>query len=101
MFNKHDEAIRDFTEVIELNPNNAHAHFRRAFSFKAIKEWSKAADDFEEAKDLAPLDPKMVVNYKRIKEVLCIVLCLPGEEPRFTDSEMSIKAKEKRAKLKR
>lgn len=31
----HDDAISDFTQVLILNPGNAHAHFRRAFSYKA------------------------------------------------------------------
>lgn len=32
----HQEAIEDFNNVIRRNPSNAHAHFRRAFSLKAI-----------------------------------------------------------------
>jgi hypothetical protein len=37
MIDEHDKGIEDFTLVIKKNPKNAHAHFRRAFSFKAIK----------------------------------------------------------------
>jgi hypothetical protein len=33
----HKEAVSDFSEVIRLNPKNAHAYFRRAFSLKALK----------------------------------------------------------------
>jgi hypothetical protein len=33
----HKEAVSDFSEVIRLNPKNAHAYFRRAFSSKALK----------------------------------------------------------------
>jgi len=75
--------VDDFNSVVDRNPKNAHAHFRRAFSQKALKKYAEAADDFEKAKDLAPLDPKMVVNYKKLKGVSCIVLCEPGEEPLF------------------
>ena len=32
----HQEAIEDFSNVIRRNPKNAHAHFRRAFSLKAM-----------------------------------------------------------------
>lgn len=81
MIEWHREAVTDFTEVIRLNKNNAHAYFRRAFSLKILKERKAAADDFEKARLLAPLDPKMVVNYKHLKDVSCIVLCEPGEEP--------------------
>ena len=50
MIEHHDKAVADFDEVINKNPKNAHAYFRRAFSHKALKNYSKAADDFEKAK---------------------------------------------------
>ena len=37
MIDYHEEAVEDFTGVIKRNPKNAHAHFRRAFSLKALK----------------------------------------------------------------
>lgn len=37
MINMHEKAVDDFTMVIKRNPKNAHAHFRRAFSLKALK----------------------------------------------------------------
>ena len=37
MIDYHEEAVEDFTGVIKHNPKNAHAHFRRAFSLKALK----------------------------------------------------------------
>jgi tetratricopeptide (TPR) repeat protein len=37
MIELHKEAVDDFTAVIERNKKNAHAHFRRAFSLKALK----------------------------------------------------------------
>ena len=83
MIEDHERAVEDFTAVIRKNPKNAHAHFRRAFSLKALKNYSDAAEDFEQAKSLDPLNPKMVVNYKKLKGVTCIVLCKPGEEKVF------------------
>ena len=80
MIEDHEKAVEDFTSVIKKNPKNAHAHFRRAFSLKALKRYSEAADDFERAKELDPMNPKLVVNYKKLKGVSCIVLCKPGEE---------------------
>lgn len=80
MIEDHEKAVDDFNLLIKKNPKNAHAHFRRAFSQKALKNYSQAADDFEQAKALDPLNPKMVVNYKKLKGVTCIVLCKPGEE---------------------
>jgi tetratricopeptide (TPR) repeat protein len=55
--------------VIKLSPNNAHAYFRRAFSFKQLKNYAQAAEDFEKAKELDPINPLMVVNYKQLKDV--------------------------------
>jgi Tfp pilus assembly protein PilF len=66
--------------VIKNIPKNAHAYFRRAFSHKALKVFSQAAEDFEKAKNLDPLNPALVVNYKKLKTVTCIVLCEPGQE---------------------
>mmetsp|Transcript_106837 Transcript_106837/g.147884 ORF Transcript_106837/g.147884 Transcript_106837/m.147884 type:complete len:84 (-) Transcript_106837:94-345(-) len=83
MIEDHERAVEDFNEVIKKNPKNAHAHFRRAFSLKALGCYAQAADDFEKAKSLDPMNPKMVVNYKKLKGITCIVLCEPGEEKNF------------------
>ncbi len=83
MINCHEESITDFSTVIKKNPKNAHAYFRRAFSQKALKLYNEAAADFEEAKALDPLNQKLVVNYKQLKGITCIVLCRPGEEKVF------------------
>ena len=94
MIEWHKEAVQDFNIVINKNPKNAHAFFRRAFSLKALKvsqplqltslqNYSEAAEDFEQAKNLDPMNPMLVVNYKKLKGVGCIVLCEPGEERIF------------------
>lgn len=83
MIEDHESAVADFTHVISKNPQNAHAYFRRAFSHKQLRLYPEAADDFEKAKRLDPLNPKMVVNYKQLKGMACIVLCKPGEEKVF------------------
>ena len=83
MIDDHENAVKDFDLLIKKNPKNAHAHFRRAFSHKALKNYAQGAEDFEKAKELDPLNPKMVVNYKKLKNISCIVLCKPGEEKTF------------------
>ena len=50
MIEEHERAVEDFNLVIKKNPKNAHAHFRRAFSLKALKYYTEAAEDFEKAK---------------------------------------------------
>ena len=83
MIGEHELAIEDFSSVIKKNPKNAHAYFRRAFSHKAMKQYDDAAEDFEKAKSLDPLNPKLVVNYKKLSGITCIVLCKPGDEKTF------------------
>jgi Tfp pilus assembly protein PilF len=75
MINYHAKAVDDFSSVIYQNPKNAHAYFRRAFSLKALKEFARAAQDFETARTLDPMNPQLLVNYKQLKGVSCIVLC--------------------------
>ena len=48
---EHDKALQDFTRVLEMQPTNARALFRRAFSFKALKCYEEAAEDFEAARE--------------------------------------------------
>ena len=83
MINEHQLAIDDFEAVIQKCPRNSHAFFRRAFSQKALKFYDEAAEDFEMAKELDPLNHKLVVNYKKLNGINCIVLCQPGQEPSF------------------
>ena len=96
MIDYHTEAVTDFNTLIKKNPKNAHAYFRRAFSLKALKvsqghlysslfvqKFTEAVEDFEMAKSLDPHNPQMLVNYKQLKDVSCIVLCKPGEEKFF------------------
>ena len=64
MIDDNENAVKDFDYVVKKNPKNAHAHFRRAFSLKALKRYAEAAEDFEQAKILDQMNPKMVVNYK-------------------------------------
>ena len=73
----------DFDIVIRKSPKNANAYFRRAFSLKALKRYDKAIDDFEKAKQLDPMNESLMVNYKKLKSVQCIVLCEPGDEREF------------------
>lgn len=77
------EALRDFTAVLRMSPVNAHALFRRAFAYKAMKRYDEAAADFEAARAADPDNPHLVVNYSQLHEVDCIVLCAAGEEPDF------------------
>ena len=77
------QAVEDFNVVVRKNPKNANAYFRRAFSLKALKRYDEAIDDFEKAKHLDPMNERLMVNYKKLKGVQCIVLCEPGDEKEY------------------
>lgn len=76
----YDEAIADFSFVLQHNPNNAHACFRRGFAHKALGNLAAAAADFETAKLLDPTNLQLVVNYRELGDTECVILCDPGQE---------------------
>ena len=55
--NELELALNDFNEVISASPLNAHAFFRRAFVYKCLGYFEKAAEDFEKSKNLQPDNP--------------------------------------------
>ncbi|OQR90139.1 hypothetical protein ACHHYP_05782 [Achlya hypogyna] len=77
------EAVADFTTVIDGNPTNAHAHFRRGFAYKALGRHEEAAADLHKARLLDPTNPRLMVNFKELHGTDCIVLCAPGDEKVF------------------
>ncbi len=83
MLEQFDNAIGDFSRVIALNRGHAHAYFRRAFALKAQKMFKEAAEDFERAKELDPLNQLLVVNYKNLKEVNFVEVYEPGEDKSY------------------
>lgn len=79
----YDEAIADFSFVLQHNPNNAHACFRRGFAHKAVGDLAAAAADLEAAKMLDPTNLQLVVNYRELRDTECVILCPPGQEKVF------------------
>ena len=80
LIDNNKEALIDLNKVIEKQPENAYAYFRRAFAFKGLKKYEETADDFETARKLKPDDPKLIINKKQIYEIKYKKLCDPGEE---------------------
>ena len=66
-----------------MQPKNSHAYFGRAFAFKALKKYDEAAEDYEQAKQLDPFNPKLIINPKKIYEIKYIKLCDPGDEEKW------------------
>ena len=48
-----------------------------------MQRYAESVEDFEKARSLKPYDPALVVNYKKLQNVTCIVLCEPGDEKNF------------------
>lgn len=87
---EHERALTDFKRVIDMQPTNARALFRRAFSLKARGMYEEAAEDFEAAKEFAPDDPRLVINYRKVYSVACISLGPAGhEDPNPTGEQPS------------
>jgi tetratricopeptide (TPR) repeat protein len=74
------EALKDFDIVVQLQPRNAKAYFRRAFCYKSLDRFDEAAGDFETARKLDPENPMYLVNYKKIVLTDVIELEEPGDE---------------------
>jgi tetratricopeptide (TPR) repeat protein len=53
-FDRLEDAVGDFTEALELDPNVATAYMNRGFVLNDLKEPTKAAKDFQDALKLRP-----------------------------------------------
>ena len=80
MIGRQHEAITDFTRVLQIHPQSAHAYFRRGFAYKALGHFENAANDFETAKAIAPDNPMLVINYIQLHATPVIELCKAGQE---------------------
>jgi tetratricopeptide (TPR) repeat protein len=86
MLSRHEEAIEDFNDVLDSTPTNSNAYFRRGCSYKFVRDFDRAAMDFELAKQLTPkYDERAILNlnYIGISDVETVVLVASGEEPTF------------------
>jgi tetratricopeptide (TPR) repeat protein len=86
MLSRHEEAIEDFNDVLDSTPSNSNAYFRRACSYKFVRDFDKAALDFELAKQLTPKYEERALlnlNYVGIADIETVILVAAGEEPNF------------------
>jgi tetratricopeptide (TPR) repeat protein len=79
---EYEKALSDFNMVLSHQTANQNAYLGRGFTYKALKKYQLAANDFEQAKILDPLNPKLQLNYLKIHGVQYIKLCEPGFEMR-------------------
>ena len=79
-YGRHSDAILDFTTVLAARPRLANARFRRAFSYKSLGKFDESAKDFEDARQLQPHNPRLVINYFQMQNCPFIELVCPGQE---------------------
>ena len=79
LLDQSESALRDLNEVIKEQEKNAFAFFRRGFAHKALREYDQAAEDFMRARELAPDDPRLIINKKQIYQTKYRKLCEAGE----------------------
>ncbi|GIQ81443.1 hypothetical protein KIPB_002403 [Kipferlia bialata] len=80
----HEQSIDDFSVVLSIQPRNARAHFRRAFSHKAMGNTRQAASDFRSATTLAPDNLAFVVDLQAVSYVPYIEIVPPGNEDDYS-----------------
>ena len=54
--------------------------FPRNFSRRSLGKFDEAAKDFEDARQLQPSNPRLVVNYLQMRDCPFIELVCPGQE---------------------
>ena len=58
------EAITDYDQVLKMNKWNPQVLFRRAFAYKALKNYSAAIADFASAKSMDPANARFNVHHR-------------------------------------
>ena len=59
---KYEAAVRDFDEVIRLNPKSADAFYNRGLAKMKAGKYEDAVDDYSEAMRINPKDPEAPFN---------------------------------------
>jgi Flp pilus assembly protein TadD len=62
-----DEAVRLWTQAVELAPGSAAAHNNLAVAYERQGAWDKAAREYEEALRLDPENARIRGNYESFK----------------------------------
>mmetsp|Transcript_15322 Transcript_15322/g.13857 ORF Transcript_15322/g.13857 Transcript_15322/m.13857 type:complete len:121 (+) Transcript_15322:1-363(+) len=63
---EYESSIELFTQAISLDQSNAYIYFRRGWSYKALRQYRLAGNDFEIAKNIEINNPNFSIDYKNI-----------------------------------
>lgn len=67
---RHREAIDAFTEVIDRDPYDSSAYYRRGLSYLAVNEHDLALQDFESATSGVQVDTQSMLNHKNMDSIV-------------------------------
>jgi tetratricopeptide (TPR) repeat protein len=64
------EAIKEYLEVLKLDPRSAHAHYNLAWSYHQLKQEEPALYHVQAALEIAPQYPKALELLKEIRAAM-------------------------------
>ena len=68
IMNKHEDAIKAYSESIKINEYQSHAHFRRAVSYYKLGEYENALKDLNDAQALGLKDSESQALHQKLME---------------------------------
>jgi len=89
----YDEAVENYTKVIELDPKFTKAYIERAFAYEELKQLPEAAEDYKSLADLLPNEyiwyyKTASIYYKLNKYVTAISFLNSADELEDKDSKI-------------
>jgi tetratricopeptide (TPR) repeat protein len=68
--NEYNKAIEDYTEAIELTPNDESLYYSRALSYWAKNDYQNAINDFKKSLSYNPNQPFINTYIKNLESIL-------------------------------
>ena len=67
---QYDDALEDFTEAININPNYGLAYYRRGLVYLELDNQQFAKSDFKKARQLEPKNQDIKQDLEKLNEML-------------------------------
>ncbi len=65
----YEEALKQCNNILEVDPENPKAHFRRGQAKRGLKDYDLALKDLMRAKELAPGDKSILGEIVKVREL--------------------------------